>query len=85
MSLEESAPAAGHGGEGESTTAPRSLPPPRGEVNPLHAAAQAYAERGWSVLPCVPGGKEPDGALAPHGFKDATTEPATICCWRERP
>ena len=36
-------------------------------------AALAYATQGWSVFPCK--GKVP---LTPHGFKDATTDPATL-------
>ena len=40
--------------------------------------ALAYARRGWPVFPCRPGRKEPD---TPHGFKDATTDPARITAW----
>ncbi len=41
-------------------------------------AALAYARRGVPVFPCWPGVKAP---ITPHGFKDATTDPATIICW----
>ena len=43
--------------------------------------ALAYASRGWPVFPCRPRGKEP---LTPRGFKDATTDPATIRRWWAR-
>jgi|tagenome__1003787_1003787.scaffolds.fasta_scaffold20962856_3 hypothetical protein len=44
------------------------------------AAALAYAARGWAVLPCVVGGKEP--AIS-RGFHQATLNPATIArLWR---
>ena len=36
------------------------------------SAALRYAELGYPVFPCVPGGKVP---LTPHGFQDATTDP----------
>ncbi len=45
------------------------------------AAALAYAARGWHVFPCVQGGKTP---LTPHGFKDATTNPAIIRAWWDK-
>lgn len=64
-------------------------------------AALGYAARGWPVLPlhsiidgrctcgadaCGSPGKHPIGALAPHGVKDATTDPATIKrWWQQRP
>ncbi len=49
--------------------------------NPFRTAALAYAARGWHVLPCRPGGKEPLGRLAPHGVKDATTDSEKIRRW----
>jgi hypothetical protein len=46
-------------------------------------AALQYAGRGWQVFPCNPKNKQP---LTKHGFKDATTDPATIQrWWRQNP
>lgn len=39
-------------------------------------AALGYAGRGWAVFPCA--GKRP---ITPHGFKDASTDPAQIKAW----
>jgi len=47
----------------------------------LLTAARDYAERGWPVFPCAPGEKVPLGKLAPHGLKNATTDPAVITRW----
>ncbi len=44
----------------------------------LLRAALRYAELGYPVFPCAPGKKTP---LTPHGFKDATTEAATLEAW----
>lgn len=44
----------------------------------LHAAALAYASRGWPVFPCVPLGKQP---ACEHGQHDATTDPERINAW----
>ncbi len=41
--------------------------------------ALRYAALGWPVFPCH--GKQPDGALAPQGFKNATREPERIRAW----
>lgn len=43
--------------------------------------AIAYAERGWHVFPCRARGKEPNGALAPNGYKSATNDYNTIVDW----
>jgi hypothetical protein len=43
--------------------------------------AQAYAEHGWPVFPCRPGGKQP---LTEHGFQDATTDQDRIAWWWRR-
>jgi hypothetical protein len=43
--------------------------------------AARYAALGWPVFPCWPGEKAPLGRLAPHGYKDATTDPARIADW----
>jgi Bifunctional DNA primase/polymerase, N-terminal/AAA domain/Primase C terminal 1 (PriCT-1) len=62
----------------------------------LRDGALAYAARGWPVFPvhtirdgrcscgdpaCGSPGKHPIGRLVPHGFKDATTDEATIRAW----
>lgn len=47
------------------------------------ASALAYARDGWAVFPVKERGKQP---LTPHGFKDATTDEATIKrWWRQHP
>jgi hypothetical protein len=50
-------------------------------VNPILDAALAYAARGLHVHPILARSKEP---ASPHGFKDATTDPAIIRAWFER-
>jgi hypothetical protein len=64
--------------------------------NKTLAAALKYAKRGWPVFPlwgrdgdkcdcgdanCKQPGKHPIGTLAPHGFKNATTDAALIERW----
>ena len=46
--------------------------------NDLLTAALRYAEFGYRVFPCVPGGKAP---LTAHGFHDATVDPEQIEKW----
>ncbi len=46
--------------------------------NDLLTAALRYAELGYPVFPCVPGGKAP---LTEHGFHDATTDAEQIERW----
>jgi Bifunctional DNA primase/polymerase, N-terminal len=53
-------------------------PPPGGA---LREAAHHYAETGWPVFPCRPGGKAP---ATTHGHLDATTSHAQIDRWWAR-
>jgi hypothetical protein len=51
--------------------------------NQMLVAALAYARRGWHVLPCRTGDKRP---ATTHGFKDATTDKATLIrFWSNNP
>lgn len=47
----------------------------------LMRAALDYADRGWPVFPCRPGGKEP---LTKRGHLDASTDPRQIHLWWNR-
>jgi hypothetical protein len=47
-------------------------------TNSLLDAALRYADLGYRVFPCAPGGKEP---LTEHGFHDATTDIEQIEQW----
>lgn len=49
-------------------------------MNPPEAAL-AYAARGWAVFPCERRSKRPLGRLAPHGLKEASTNPERIRAW----
>ena len=49
-----------------------------GDPGDMLQAALRYAELGYPVFPCVPGGKAP---LTPHGFQDATTDAGQIEAW----
>jgi len=51
------------------------------EPNILLAAALTYADLGYAVFPCAPGGKVP---LTEHGFHDATADPERIEQWWSR-
>jgi hypothetical protein len=44
-------------------------------------AAIGYAQRGWLVFPCEPGGKRP---LTVHGLLDASSDPAQLDRWAEQ-
>lgn len=44
----------------------------------LRQAAHEYADRGWPVFPCQPGGKAP---ACEHGYLDATVSHARIDRW----
>jgi hypothetical protein len=48
------------------------------DLEEILSRALAYAERGWPVFPCRPGGKAP---ATRHGFHDASTDPAQIRRW----
>jgi hypothetical protein len=50
-------------------------------MNPLQEAAHRYADTGWPVFPCRPGGKEPG---TEHGYLDATTSHQDIDRWWRR-
>lgn len=43
--------------------------------------AEACLARGWHVFPCVPRTKKP---LTPHGFRDASNDPAQIQRWADQ-
>lgn len=43
--------------------------------------ALQLAKNNWPVFPVKPGGKAPLGRLAPHGCKDATTNPTKVNDW----
>src|SRR5271166_4935927 len=57
----------------EPTTPPGAGTP----VSKLHMAL-SYVERGWPVLPCKPGGKEPLGQIAHRGAYDACCDPGWV-------
>jgi hypothetical protein len=50
-------------------------------MNPLREAAHRYADTGWPVFPCRPGGKEP---CTEHGYLDAITDHQRIDRWWQR-
>jgi hypothetical protein len=54
---------------------------PAGHAPSLRDAAHRYADAGWPVFPCQPGGKVP---ATRHGHLDATTSHAKIDRWWAR-
>jgi hypothetical protein len=44
-------------------------------------AALSYANKGWKVFPVTPNQKRPLTALAPQGYKNATSDPLIIEQW----
>lgn len=44
-------------------------------------AALSFVQNGYRIFPCAPLAKRPAGALAPHGFKDASSDPEQITRW----
>src|ERR1700716_1615020 len=50
----------------------------------LPRAARWWASRGFSIFPVAPRSKEPHSLLAPHGFKNATTDPVIVDQWWRR-
>jgi Bifunctional DNA primase/polymerase, N-terminal len=55
--------------------------PGRPDIAGLRRAAHRYADAGWPVFPCQPGGKIP---ASRHGHLDATTSSARIDRWWTR-
>lgn len=53
-------------------------------IDVVYEDALAYAARGWHVLACQPGKKDPYFPLAPNAYKSATTDPDKIASWFER-
>jgi len=49
--------------------------------NALLSAALEYAGRGWPVIPLRPAQKVPDGALVPHGLREASCDEGRIEVW----
>jgi hypothetical protein len=43
--------------------------------------AQAYAHKGYAVLPLTPGEKRPHGGLVPNGLREASQDVATLEAW----
>ena len=66
-------------GKEKKTTS--SVSPVVKKSSPLGEAALAYAAQGLPVFSLWPGKKTPHSKLAPHGFKNATTDPAIIKKW----
>jgi Bifunctional DNA primase/polymerase, N-terminal len=60
---------------------PASRSAPACGIPSLLDHALAAVARGWSVFPCTPRQKTPQGSLAPNGFKNASCDPALIKRW----
>lgn len=67
--------------EGSGTGIPAGQLRPVPPVYDMAETARWYAQSGWQIFPCEAMGKEP---LTPHGYKDATTDLATIAAWWQK-
>lgn len=54
---------------------------PINEPRSMLAYAKRYIERGWWVLPLIPGTKQPLSRLVPNGVHNASNDLATITRW----
>jgi len=50
-------------------------------IIPPQEAAKLYAATGYPCLPLAPGEKRPHPRLVPHGFKEASLDPARFAAW----
>jgi hypothetical protein len=56
----------------------KAVKPDFANMPDLAAYARWYADSGYRIFPCAPGGKEP---LTEHGYHDASTNAATVERW----